>query len=359
MRKLFIALGGIAALVAVPVAAGWLLIRLEEPEPPSALLADDPTIDLAAYEDSDPPETGEPAILVLGTAHFAQADHDYRAAEFDRVTAALAEFEPDLVAVEHLPPDWPAGAGRDYRPGFDLDAHAQRWGLARADAATLLDDPGAHDPCAVGRAHFLQRDLVNARYWWDVHDCPDLDADEAIAEWWRATGRGETVRFGHPVARAAGLDEIVSFDYQGEDARWFLPENAFTLEALGSPRDLLAMLPDVNRRSRQLQAHSDAHDDTLVALLTHLNSPTRIALQYWAYEQAMPEIEVRTAGRRQRDSFWRRNERMFEQLDDVVRERQPDRVLVITGAGHKYFLDELARDAGYRWVDPSDYLPRG
>ena len=60
---------------------------------------------------------------------------------------------------------------------------------------------------------------------------------------------------------------------------------------------------------------------------------------------------------RQRDSYWLRNERMFEHLDAAVRERQPDRVLVITGAGHKYFLDELAREAGYRWVDPRDYLP--
>jgi pheromone shutdown protein TraB len=40
-----------------------------------------------------------------------------------------------------------------------------------------------------------------------------------------------------------------------------------------------------------------------------------------------------------------------------VREQQASRVLVIVGAGHKYFLDKLARDDDYRWIDPREYLP--
>lgn len=37
--------------------------------------------------------------------------------------------------------------------------------------------------------------------------------------------------------------------------------------------------------------------------------------------------------------------------------RPPQRVLIVTGMGHKYFIDTLVFQSRYRWVDPREYLP--
>lgn len=48
---------------------------------------------------------------------------------------------------------------------------------------------------------------------------------------------------------------------------------------------------------------------------------------------------------------------MLENLQGAIQQRGPERVLVIVGRGHKYFLDELTREAGYRWIDPREWVP--
>ena len=150
-------------------------------------------------------------MLILGSSHLAQVGWEPDPDEVAVVTEALAAFEPDLVAAEHLRPDWPVGEGRDYRPDLDVDAHAQRWGLDADAASAILDDPRAHDdPCEVGRAFLTQRDLVNAAYWWDEHR------------------QHEIAVLGHPVAADAGLARLASVDYQGGDAAWLLHEKILT-----------------------------------------------------------------------------------------------------------------------------------
>lgn len=364
-RVLKIAAGGAAGLVALVViaaAAVWVLRLLDEPAPVEQLLTDDATIDLADYRGSMPESDDRPAILILGSAHLAQADYGFTATEYDQVTQALARFGPDLVAVEYLPPDWPDGRGRDYRPELDLDAYAASWDMTIPDAQTRVERarnerPRIEQPCMLGRAHLLTGDLVNAYYVWDSHGCDEPTADADLADWWRRMSEHELARIAAPVARASDVNALTSFDDQGKDTQWFLQEEVLTFEAVTSPRDLWHMLPAVNPRTRQFEAHIERHDDRLVDLLDHLNSPERIGLQYWAYEQMLPGIEVDDVGQRQLDSYWTRNQRMFERLDEAVAGRDAERVLVVVGAGHKYFLDELARDHGYRWIDPREWLP--
>ena len=353
-------LAGLVVVVGLLVGGGWLLILLEEPEPPQALFEDEPTLDLAAYDGTQPADAGDPSVLVLGSIHFAQQDHGYGRDDFAAVVATLADYQPDLIAVEYLPPDWPPGEGRDYRPDVDRDALAERWDLDPAEAEAIRADAAAHDdPCEVGRAHFLLRDEPNAGLWWDRHDCADpIRAGGELADWWAHRLADEDALLAHPVADEVGIDRLISIDYQGDDAAWFIHEELLSLDALTSPGQVWQLLPEVSPTARQFTAHISERDDTLTGLLHTLNSPEWIGLQYWNYEQVLAGIELGDdAGRRQLEHFWRRNEAMFERLDDAVAEHEPERVLVVTGAGHKYFLDELARDAGYRWVDPRDHLP--
>lgn len=359
MRRILLPI--IVAVVAVPlvVAGGiWIWLQFDQPTPVDELLDDESRIDLARYDASDPASDGARSILILGVPHLAQSEADHRSAAFDEVVDSLTGFDPDLVAVEYLPPDWPRGEGRDYRPDLDTEAYADRWALTPDDARAIVDgEVEPEGPCELGRAYLLTYDLANAHYQWTTHDCDELTTVDDLERWATAFAKHEIAQIASPVARRAGVEELVSFDYQGDDARWFISQEAASLEALTSPRDLWQMLPEVNRRTREFSAHAEAHEGRLVDLLHHLNSPELIALQYWSYEQEMPQIEVRDVGQRQRDSYWRRNERMFDRLHTEVQNRDADRILVVVGAGHRYFLDELARDHGYRWIDPREWLP--
>ncbi|MEX2502584.1 MAG: DUF5694 domain-containing protein [Trueperaceae bacterium] len=159
------------------------------------------------------------------------------------------------------------------------------------------------------------------------------------------------------MARAASVPTLTPIDDQSADAGWFLYREAFTLEALASPGDLWQMLPLVNPGTRELSGYAEGAQD-LIEELHLFAAPEQIARQYWAYEVRMPQVTVRDrAGARQRDAYWRRNERMFARLQDAIERRNAQRVLVVVGAGHKWFLDALVRDAGHRWIDPRSWLP--
>jgi hypothetical protein len=94
-------------------------------------------------------------------------------------------------------------------------------------------------------------------------------------------------------------------------------------------------------------------------MLRYANSPEHIGVQYWAYEEVYRNFEWRgkPLGAQQTENYWRRNRKMFGNMREAIEARDAERVLVIVGSGHKYFLDELTREAGYRWVDPREWLP--
>ena len=363
-KRLLLFIAGIffaAPLVIAGSIAVW--IWLDDPTPVSELLDQDAMAIMDEYDGSMPEDPDAPSVLVLGTPHFQQDDFGFNDDEFDRVVRELAAFEPDLVAVEYLPADWPSGQGRDYRPGFDLVAYARAWGMSQEKAREIVDNAAADpiatgDPCELGKAHFLIRDYANAHYQWDRGDCAEIvEHNDELHDWWRRRHESEHALIGHPVAKANDLEQIVSIDYQGDAAEWFLFTKGPELLLRGQIRDAWNALPEVNPRTRELQGHQDEHNDTLAGLLRFLNSPEQIGLQYWVYEQRLPDIETDNIGQRQTDNYWGRNEEMFRRLDEAVAARDAERVLVITGAGHKYFLDELVRDAGYRWIDPREWLP--
>lgn len=356
---LYLGAAVIAAIVLL-IAFIALWLRFDDPTPVARLLDDEDQAILDQYDGSMSSESDAPSVLILGTPHFQQSDYGFREDAFNRVTDGLEAFQPDLLAVEHLPPDWPSGEGRDYRPGFDLESYAREWDMSREEARRIVnhdDSETADDQCTLGQANFLIRDLANAHYWWSQSECPQVEHDEEIQEWWEQRQESEHVLLGHPVAQANGLNELVSIDYQGDDAEWFLFTKGPDLLLKGRFREAWGALPEVNPRTRELQGHLEQHSDSLTEQLRFLNSPEQIGLQYWVYELSLPEIETENIGQRQADNYWRRNERMFERLEQAIAEREAERVLVITGAGHKYLLDELVRDAGYRWVDPREWLP--
>lgn len=303
-----------------------------------------------------------PTFLVLGTTHLSQDEDSVAAAERKRIVRALSEFQPDMLVVEKLPPDWPRGRGRDYRPDFEMEHYADRWNLRVDRAPAIVDslrdrsDLSAASHCRLGRAYFLSWDLANAAYQWTAADCAVTEGDGLLARWFENELAGEMVQLGFPVARANGVERVVSFDYQGDDAEWFLGRLGRDLLERWDLPNVLELWPVVQSRYTGRAYRPDA-TDTLTEMLRYLNSPEWLALQYWSYEQKLVEIEYRNAGPRQVENYWLRNRKMFSEVEEAIDRWEPDRVLIVVGAGHKYFLDMLVRNAGYRWVDPRDYLP--
>lgn len=326
---------------------------------------------LGSVSCTDPPEPDPAQILIVGSDHLAQQEERTPDAELAAVVAGLRSFDPDMVVVEYLPPDWPEGAGRDYRREMDEAAYARRWGIPpdsvderRAALRAELDDtaptavPEA-DRCRLARLHFLARDRVNALYHWLAVDCPE-EADSALADWIDHRGEHELARIAFPVARSSGVGEVVSFDYQGDDARWFMGEDLFRqLQEEGTAaerREADSLMATIEGFRARVAAREQG---TLMASLRFKNSPAWIEAQRTLYELEMPRLTYDdSAGSRQTANYWLRNERMFDRIDSAAAVLDPARILVVVGAGHKYFLDELAMERGYRWVDPLDYLGR-
>jgi hypothetical protein len=345
-------------------AVGYELLR--GPTPVEELVPDKADISLTAYDGSMPDSVGPPSVLILGTSHLAQDDYDYAESAFDRVTDTLAAFEPDMVVVEYLPPDYPRGKGRDYRPDLDLAAYADAWNLTfdEADSIRTAYRTGAtpSDPCLLAKTYLLNDDLSNAHYHAQPHDCPDLDRIEPIQDWMTRNNEHEMAQIGYPVARQNGVRQLVPFDYQGDDAEWFLHRRGIEVLKSGRIDALWAfwpIVPRVGSAVRELDRHTNSPDDSLVDMLRFSNSPDYIGLQYWAYETVFPTITWRgdSLGAKQTQNYWLRNRRMFENMQTAIENWDAERVLVIVGAGHKYFLDELTREADYHWVDPREWLP--
>lgn len=355
------------SLVVVALLAGGIAAWLYWPQslmPLDEMVPADAGFDPMAYGASMPSDAGDPAILVLGTTHLSGSDRNFRAADLDQVAEALADFRPDLVVVEYLGPDYPVGFGRDYRTEFDFEQLSEDWAISKQVAEVLIaSHRGGNrhiEPCRLAQAYFLYRDYMNGLYYWDDHECPSLARHAELREWRDDMLEHEAARFAFPAARANGLDEVVSFDYQGDDAEWFI--HGMLQEAIEEHDwltvwELRPLIPRVGETRRAAQAHYGGFGDDIIAYLHRVNSPRHLAHQYWVYEVEIPEIRVDNAGARQTENYWLRNRRMFEILDRAAKDADAERVLVVVGSGHKYFLDELAREAGYRWIDPREWLP--
>lgn len=349
---------GVLTLIGSGIAA-WLFVPWPAPPIEDRITTD---YDLSVYADSMPEGSGSPDIMIVGSTHLAQ-NEPYDPDALDRVADSLAGYDPDMVVVEYLPPDYPDGAGRDYRPDFDLSSVAGMSAMDRDTAQTLIDrvEQGEAIPaCRLSKAYLRIRDLMNALYHWQPGECPSLSDHEELADWAERYRTHEANRFGFHAAREAGLDGVLSFDYQGADAQWFIHsrlQQAIQDRDVSEMTALWPMMPLAGAIPRAFEAHTRPHQDKIIGYLHYLNSPEHIGLQYWVYEEAMREIRLDDIGARQTENYWTRNERMFENIEEAARKRNAERVMVIVGSGHKYFLDELARDAGYRWIDPREHLP--
>lgn len=337
------------------------------PTPVEELLPKDADINLEYYKSSAPQSSDSASVLILGTSHLSQKEQKVDSAQIERVVSALSEYNPDVVAVEYLPADYPRGKGRDYRKDFNLEKYETEWNISRSEADSIVSayrksEGWADNPCRLAKSYFLAYDLANARYYWDINNCSGFKNFEKIKEWFEYWKQHESFRIGHPVAYSGDVRELTSFDYQGDDAEWFIgnyAKDVITSGRIWAIYNFWPLVPKVGTLRGEFSARETKYGDNYIKELYGKNSPEYLGLQYWAYEEKMRSItwDGDSLGSRQTKNYWLRNQKMFENVQEAIKEKNAKRALVIVGSGHKYFLDELVRKSDYRWIDPREFLP--
>lgn len=253
-------------------------------------------------------QTAEPVqVMVLGTYHMANHGRDVhnptaddvlsprRQAELASVAAAVAEFRPTRVMVER---------------------QVERPDLAVSEYSS-----------------FTTADL--------------------------ARERSEVFQIGFRLARLVGLPTVEGVDEQtGSGEPDYFPYRM--VEAYASANGQAHFLPDAHSEIANAVDAFNARQGTasVAELLIQMNDPAEPLVSHRAYYD-MLHIGDRTAQPgAELNAFWyMRNAKIFAKLISLA--RPGDRIVIIYGAGHGYWLRHFSREVpGFVFADPRPYLAR-
>lgn len=338
---------------------GMIAAALTMAAPASAQDAFDPR----AYQDR---HVGEPTrILVLGTPHLSGAPEGFDPAVLEPLLARLAAFRPDAIAIEALPgrsiaqmwqyretyPD----VARQYGGRAMVLAALARNGVGLdmpdAEAAvrrTVADWPASPTPAQRRRLAALfaaSGDPASALVQWWRLDAADRIADDAVtsllaeqfATYDSPARRNENYLIAARLALRLGLERVYPMDDQSDDAGPGFAEN-FELfakevwfgELIADPRFAPLREASQNLTSpeealttyRMLNGSRAGHTDADGQWLNLINRPS-----------------PHDVGRVRVAAWETRNLRMAANIREVAGWTPGGRILVITGASHKPWLD--------------------
>jgi Family of unknown function (DUF5694) len=172
------------------------------------------------------------------------------------------------------------------------------------------------------------------------------------------TAANETDQLGFRIARMAGLDVVNAIDEQpGEGEPDYYPYDK--LQSAAKTFGQTAIIEGANAPLKRWlsQFEADQKTSSVAELLIRVNSdPLYAAMDsYYAF---LPIGDFdNQAGADLNAAWYLRNAKIFGKLMHLA---QPgDRVLVVYGAGHGYWLRHFANTVpGYRSIDPIPYLKR-
>ena len=301
-------------------------------------------------------------IMIFGGTHLRQNDKRFSDQEIMEVNKSLASWQPDIIVLEWLPADWPAGFGRDYRNLADAKTLMRIWHIdvkkVAADLEAQLAMPiEKRDFILVGKLFYAQSDQLNAAYyWWMAEQMGANVADLAPLTRNNLNGSEKAVH-GFTIAQQLQHEQVYAFDYQGDDSAWIMDQAYKEVKNEGTAEDLAQMKAIDEETKAVNRFYKEAAKGNMAGLYRKLNSQEWMDLQKWSMHEVKPKIRFRAFGLRLTANLELRNARMFEYLEQSIKRSNAKRALVIVGAGHKYFLDKRVTEFGYKWVDTNDYLP--
>lgn len=302
-------------------------------------------------------------VMVLGTAHLSYADDDWDPAVLAPLLDRLANFRPDVIAIENQPgptvvKTW---AYRSILPevaatyagqammmsnaaGLSLDMDMpQAEAALRQYLADLPEQPSPAQRRRLAALHAGAGDPYSALVqWWYLPDAERKAGDGISATLARqlddlGKDREEGVLIAARLAVRLGLQRLQQIDSQEEDV--FTPAESEVFY-----RDVFPRLADSVNADGLIQRRGKVADMTSPELTLdayrRLNDPAierRVAQLEWRGAiEAPSEADV---GRKRMAAWEARNLRMAANIREASARAPGGRMLVIVGATHKLWLE--------------------
>jgi hypothetical protein len=327
------------------------------------------------------PAKGAPnEVMVLGTAHLSQLPAPFQPAALSGLNARLLAWKPRAIAIERLSGQQCAWL-RQFPTRFKDTADTYCWDPAPARAATGLDVPAATvetdrllaswpaSPTPAQRRHLAAMFLaggepVSALVQWlrlpeaERRAGDGLDASLVALLEGGKVGRGkrsEDTLIAAPLAAALGLERVYAMD----DHTGYGPEP--DRKAYGAAIEKAWNNPATAKRKEaddRLDAGIGSVDGVL-ALYRTLNDRAQAKLIYDSdFGAALEEGSAQQFGRGYVTYWETRNLRMASNIREAVGDTPGNRMLVIVGASHKWYLQAYLDQMHDVRIVPTDALLR-
>ena len=255
---------------------------------------------LTASSLASPPEDPPIQVMVLGVYHFANPGRDIHNTKVDDMTTPQRQAELAEVATR----------------------------LARFKPTRIALEDDADAP-----------GLTYAKYHAFVP--ADLGKD-----------RNERVQLGFRVARAAGLPEVHAIDADGDFP--YDKVQAFAAQTAAGKARFAALSQQVEDTIGEFSALQKVR--SVAALLAWHNEPARIRTMHTLYNALLGFGDAASQPGAELNAAWYlRNAKIFAKLTQIA--KPGDRVIVMFGAGHAYWLRHFVETTpGFQLVEPDRYL---
>jgi len=258
----------------------------------------------AVAEDAPEPRNNPVQIMVLGTYHFGNPGLDLVNTEADDVLLPKRQAELETLADRLL----------EFQPtAIAIES------IRRTDDAL---DPGF----------------------------PDFTPDDLTRQ------RNESVQIGYRVAHAAGLDRVYAVDTQEGEISYFPFDRveAFA-ERTNRQNEITSKIETIKAQAEAMMR--DQATTPIAEMLARQNEPGLIDEMHSGFYYGllnMTDAED-NAGAALNYGWYARNAEIFANIAEIS---QPgDRILVIYGSGHNYWLRHFAEETpGFALVEPNPYL---
>ncbi|HQV02973.1 MULTISPECIES: DUF5694 domain-containing protein [unclassified Novosphingobium] len=172
-----------------------------------------------------------------------------------------------------------------------------------------------------------------------------------------ATDRNEVVQIGYRLAHRAGLKSVQAIDEQpgpGEPDYFPFDKVQAWTKANGKEAQLGAMFALVEQEQKEFERLQPV--SSIPALLMRHNGPGADAMNHALYNGLLWMGDGESQPGAELNAYWfMRNAKIFGKL--MLASKPGDRVLVIYGSGHRYWLRQLAKTTpGFVDVDVMPYL---
>ena len=227
-------------------------------------------------------------------------------------------------------------------PGMDLN---------NVEADDVLSERRQHELAEIARALSTFKPTVIAieREAEPPYDDPTW---ETYTPEMMETVRNERVQIGYRVARWAGAKRVIAIDEQtGDGEPSYFPYDTVleTAEKTGQT-EFLSELSDAREF---MQGMKEAEGKSIAHALLFTNTDASFDPFYWDVIKVADGEDQSGA---ELAAYWfLRNAKIFSKLEQAA--KPGDRVLVVYGSGHNYWLKEIAeKTSGYELVDVVPYL---